>query len=341
LRHALVTGGAGFIGSHLIDRLLLEGCRVTVVDNAGRRDHDQYTLVEADIRDLDALRSRLDGSFDVIVHLAAKTGEKASIEDPLGFQEVNVRGTHNLLEMAREWGVKQFVFASSSSVYGMNPRMPWREEDTALLPISPDASTKACGELLGHVYSHLYGIRFVALRLFTVYGPRQRPDQAIHKFARRMLASKPIELFGKGQTRRDYTYVGDVVDGIRAAMEYGDLPYEVINLGTNQTISLCEMIVTLERALGVTAAIDRLPEQPGDVPQTWAQISKAQRLLGYHPRTSFAVGVARFAAWLSTQVDRDLQALNEALCEPGSHSRASLTSASAGRAEQGPETGEP
>jgi UDP-glucuronate 4-epimerase len=186
------------------------------------------------------------------------------------------------------------VFASSSSVYGVNPRVPWSEDDHVLQPISPYASTKVSGELLGHVYSHLYGIRFVALRLFTVYGPRQRPDLAIHKFTKLMKAGRPIPVFGDGSTRRDYTYVDDIVEGIRSALKYTASSYEVINLGNNKTVSLREMIEALEQALGVPANLEWLPEQPGDVPRTWANVDKARRLLGYEPRTLFAAGVGRF-----------------------------------------------
>jgi UDP-glucuronate 4-epimerase len=311
--HALVTGAAGFIGSHLVDRLLDGGWQVTAVDNFDpfypreAKEHNirlhrgaaGYQLAEVDIRDLAALRERLAGPYDVIVHLAARAGVRPSILDPLGYQDVNVKGTQNLLELARERQIPQFVFASSSSVYGVNPNVPWREDDHVLLPISPYASTKVSGELLGHVYSHLYGIRFIALRFFTVYGPRQRPDLAIHKFARQMRAGQPIPVFGDGSTRRDYTFIDDIVSGIQGAMAYRDSLYEVVNLGNNQTVSLTEMIATLERALGATAAIQRQPEQPGDVPQTWASVEKAGRLFGYEPKTSFDEGVARFAAWLT------------------------------------------
>lgn len=313
MRHALVTGGAGFIGSHLVDRLLAEGWRVTVVDNfdpfydpAIKRqniephlEHPNYRLVEADIRDLEGLRAQLSGDYDVIVHLAAKAGVRPSIKDPVGYQEVNVRGTQNLLELAREWGVKQFVFASSSSVYGVNPNVPWREDDHVLLPISPYASTKVSGELLGHVYSHLYGIRFIALRFFTVYGPRQRPDLAIHKFARKMLQGEPIPIYGDGATRRDYTYVDDVIEGVRRAIDYAATPYEVINLGNNQTVGLLEMVRALEEALGVSARLEFLPAQPGDVPQTWADVEKAERLLGFRPWTPFREGLKHFAEWVT------------------------------------------
>jgi len=280
MMHALVTGGAGFIGSHLVDRLLEEGWRVTVVDNfdpfydpemkernvAPHRDHSEYRLYRLDIRDMEGLRTQLQGEYDVIVHLAAKAGVRPSIQDPLTYQEVNVEGTQNMLEFAKERGVRQFVFASSSSVYGVNPNVPWREDDHVLLPISPYASTKVSGELMGHVYSHLYGIRFIALRFFTVYGPRQRPDLAVHKFARMMLRGEPLPLFGDGSSRRDYTYIDDIVDGVRAAMEYEATPYEVINLGNNRTVSLLEMVRHLEQAMGIDAQIAWLPEQPGDVP---------------------------------------------------------------------------
>src|SRR5688572_32832060 len=314
MKHALVTGGAGFIGSHLVDALLADGWRVTVFDNFdpfydpaikernvdSHLQHASYTLVRGDLRDRQSVARLSDASYDVIVHLAARAGVRPSIEDPVGYQEVNVAGTQLLLELARTLGVRQFVFASSSSVYGVNPRVPWREDDYVLQPISPYASTKVSGELLGHVYSHLYGMRFVALRFFTVYGPRQRPDLAIHKFARMMLAGKPIPVFGDGSTSRDYTYVDDIIRGVRAAMTYTGTPYEVINLGNTQTVTLAEMIAGLERALGVSARIERHPDQPGDVPRTWAKVAKARRLLGWEPRTRYDQGVAKFAEWLAT-----------------------------------------
>lgn len=312
MNHVLVTGGAGFVGSHLVDSLLGDGIRVTTLDNfdpfydrtikerniAAHRQSERWRLVEGDIRDLSPVAAQLAGDYDAIVHLAAKAGVRPSIDDPLTYQDVNVKGTQHLLEFARVRGIRHFVFASSSSVYGVNPRVPWHEEDCVLEPISPYASTKVSGELLGHVYSHLHGMRFTALRLFTVYGPRQRPDLAIHKFARRMLAGATIPVFGDGSTRRDYTFVGDIVSGIRAAMVYERTPYEVINLGNSQTLSLADMIAGLERALGVTASIERLPEQPGDVPQTWASVEKARRLLGYAPKTSYRDGVRQFVDWL-------------------------------------------
>ncbi|HKG91041.1 MAG TPA: NAD-dependent epimerase/dehydratase family protein [Gemmatimonadaceae bacterium] len=311
-KHALVTGGAGFIGSHVVDRLLEEGWAVTTLDSfddfydpaakrrnvAAHRDYARYTLVEADLRDADALAERLTGEYDAVVHLAARAGVRPSIERPLLYQEVNVRGTHNLLELCRHRGVRQFVFASSSSVYGVNPDVPWREDSATLMPISPYASTKVSGELLGHVYSHLFGIRFVALRFFTVYGPRQRPDLAIHKFARLMMRGEPIPFYGDGGARRDYTYVADTVSGILAALRYDALPYEIINLGNDNAISLLELVRALEDVLGVRAQLQRLPDQPGDVPQTWASVEKARRLLGYAPATKLRDGLHAFASWL-------------------------------------------
>lgn len=315
MKHALVTGAAGFIGSHLVDRLLDDGWRVTAVDSfdtfydpaikrrniASHVERAEYALVEGDLREPSTL-ARLPRDVDVIVHLAARAGVRPSIEQPLLYNDVNVSGTQALLEWCRAARVGQFVFASSSSVYGVNPRTPWREDDPVLLPISPYASTKVSGELLGHVYSHLYGIRFLALRFFTVYGPRQRPDLAIHKFARRMLAGLPIPVYGTGEMRRDFTYVADTVDGIVAAMDYDASPYEVINLGNDAPVTVLELVRAIEAALGERAVIDWQPEQPGDVPQTWASVEKAARLLGYRPRRTLEDGLAAFASWLRADV---------------------------------------
>jgi UDP-glucuronate 4-epimerase len=309
--HVLVTGGAGFIGSHVVDSLLADGDQVTVLDNfdsfydrevkerniKDHRTNPRYRLIEADLRDAESLTRELTGPFDVILHLAAMAGVRPSIERPITYQDVNVRGTQNLLEIAARQKVPHFVFASSSSVYGVNPRVPWSEDDFVLQPISPYASTKVSGELLGHVYSHLYGMRFVALRFFTVYGPRQRPDLAIHKFAKLIGAGRPIPVFGDGSTRRDYTYVDDIVAGVRGALRYSRSQYEVINLGNNATVTLIEMIRGIEEALGMRATIDWQPEQAGDVPQTWASVVKARDLLGYEPRTPFREGIRRFADW--------------------------------------------
>ncbi|MEL7339230.1 MAG: GDP-mannose 4,6-dehydratase, partial [Bacteroidota bacterium] len=305
----------GFIGSHLVDALLANGERVTVLDNfepyydisikkaniAQHLPHENYQLIEADIRDRAALEQKLEDQYDAIIHLAAQAGVRPSIKKPVVCQEINVNGTQNMLEFARSREIKQFVFASSSSVYGVNPRVPWAENDYVLQPISPYASSKVCGELMGHVYTHLYGIRFLALRFFTVFGPRQRPDLAIHKFAKKMLGQEEIPVFGDGSTRRDYTFVGDTVKGILAALYYEDSMYEIFNLGNHNTVSLSEMIATLERVLGVKAIINRLPEQPGDVPQTYADISKAQKLLGYQPQTSFEVGIEAFYEWIKSR----------------------------------------
>jgi UDP-glucuronate 4-epimerase len=331
LRKVLVTGGAGFIGSHLVDRLVERGDDVTVIDNfdplyapeskrrnvAPHAGKANYRLYEADIRDMERLRDMLKGQgFDVICHLAAKAGVRPSIKDPIAYQEVNVFGTQNLLEIAREKGVKQFVFASSSSVYGVNPNVPWREEDHVLMPISPYASTKVSGELLGHVYSHLYGIRFLVLRFFTVYGPRQRPDLAIHKFTRMMLEGHPIPVFGDGSTRRDYTFVGDTVKGLMAAMDYTATNYEVINMGNNRTVSLNELIETLEEVLGIKAKRETKPLQAGDVPQTWASVEKSQALLGFRPNTPFKEGIRAFAEWYE-KAQRAYEVIQRALDSGG------------------------
>lgn len=311
----IVTGGAGFIGSHVVDSLLGSGSHVTIVDNFDpfyeraikerniehNRDHHRCCLVEADIRDATQLPAKLrsTGPYDAIVHLAAKVAVRPSIENPLEYQHVNVLGTQNLLQFAREMEVPQFVFASSSSVYGVNPRVPWSEDDRVLQPISPYASSKVGGELLGHVYSHLYGIRFIALRFFTVYGPRQRPDLAIHKFARLIAERRSIPIYGDGSSRRDYTYVDDIVAGIRAALTYERSKYEVINLGNSVTVTLLEMVRELERGLGMPATIEWLPEQAGDVPQTWASVAKAHELLDYQPHTPLSEGVRRFSEWFA------------------------------------------
>jgi UDP-glucuronate 4-epimerase len=313
MRNVLVTGGAGFIGSHLVERLLSEGgWRVLVVDDfndfydpaikrrnvAPHLSREDFTLREADIRDRAAL-ARIFGEtrFDCVVHLAARAGVRPSLDEPLLYAETNITGTLNLLELAREHGVRQFVFGSSSSVYGENEKVPFAEDDPVARPISPYAATKAAGELLCHTYSHLWGLRCVVLRLFTVYGAWQRPDLAVHKFARLIGEGRPVPVFGDGTTRRDYTYVDDIIAGVRAAMDYEASMYEVVNLGESRTVSLSELISLLERELGRDAVIDRRPSQPGDVPQTFADITKARRLLGYDPRTPIEEGVRRFVEW--------------------------------------------
>jgi UDP-glucuronate 4-epimerase len=313
MKNILITGGAGFIGSHLVDRLLMEGdWQVSVVDDfndfyqpaikranvSGHQKNPNYHLFEADIRDEAALKRIFDeNQFACIVHLAARAGVRPSLEQPLLYAETNINGTMNLLELAREHGIRQFIFGSSSSVYGINAKVPFSEEDPIRQPISPYAATKAAGELLCHTYTHLYGIRCVCLRFFTVYGPRQRPDLAIHKFARLISEGKPIPVFGDGTTRRDYTFIDDIIAGVRAAVDYDKTDYEVINLGESRTVELRELITLLEKELGATAKIDRQPLQPGDVPQTFADVTKARRLLGYNPQTQIEEGIQKFVKW--------------------------------------------
>ncbi len=313
MRNILVTGGAGFIGSHLVDRLLAEGAwRVTVVDDfndfydpaikrANIAEHlrsQNYKLVETDIRDTAAMAALFGAnSFDVIVHLAARAGVRPSLAEPQLYTETNIVGTQNLLELAKQHGIKQFVFGSSSSVYGINEKVPFAEDDPVFQPISPYAATKAAGELLCHTYTHLYGIRTICLRFFTVYGARQRPDLAIHKFAKLMSAARPIPVFGDGTMRRDYTYIDDIIQGVRAAIDYDATMHEIFNLGESQTIELKELISLLERSLDMNAIIDRQPLQPGDVPATYADITKAREKLGYNPTTKIADGIPKFVEW--------------------------------------------
>ena len=317
MKSILITGGAGFIGSHLVDRLLGEGeSRITVADDFNdfydpaikrenvrlQLENPRYELFRVDIRDQAALEKVFDNSrFDCIVHLAARAGVRPSLQQPLLYTETNITGTMNLLELARARDIKQFVFGSSSSVYGINAQVPFGEDDPIRQPISPYAATKAAGELLCHTYSHLYGIRCVCLRFFTVYGPRQRPDLAIHKFAQLMTEGQPIPVFGDGTTRRDYTYIDDIVAGVRAAVDYKQTDYEVINLGESRTVELRALISLLERELGAAAKIDRQPLQPGDVPQTFADVAKARRLLDYNPQTQIEEGIKKFVAWFQDQ----------------------------------------
>lgn len=309
----VVTGGAGFIGSHLIDNLLELGHHVTNIDNFDsfyderikrkniekHFEYKTYKLFETDIRDKIALNKIIKNDTDVIVHLAAKAGVRPSIENPISYQEVNVYGTQNLLEISKQKSIKQFVFASSSSVYGKNLNVPWKEDNSTLLPISPYASTKISCELLGHVYSHLYGIRFLALRFFTVYGPRQRPDLAIHKFTKLMKDDKEISLYGEGSTKRDYTYIGDIINGIMSAIYYESSNYEIINLGNNETIGLLELVENIENALQINSKKQFIEEQPGDVKQTWADIKKAQKLLKYKPKFDLHSGLKEFIKWFN------------------------------------------
>lgn len=310
----LVTGGAGFIGSHLVDRLLAQNRRVVVVDNfndfyapaikhanvRAHLAHPNYQLLQADLGDFAALRELFAKThFDAIVHLAARAGVRPSLEQPLQYEQTNVTGTLNLLELARQFEIKRFVFGSSSSVYGDNPRAPFREEYLPQ-PISPYAATKAAGEMLAYTYSHLYNIQTVCLRFFTVYGPRQRPDLAIHKFARLMSAGKPIPVYGDGTTERDYTYVADIVEGILAALRYEQTPFEAINLGCSQTVPLNYLVTLLEESLGIKARVERHPMHPGDLALTHADVSKAHRLLHYAPTTRIETGIQKFVEWFKT-----------------------------------------
>lgn len=309
----LVTGGAGFIGSHLVGRLLGEGgWKITIVDDLNdfyspqiKRDNlaalaasGEFNFVEADIRDAGVLKKIFDeGEFQYIVHLAARAGVRPSLSQPKLYSETNIDGTLNLLELARDFEVPQFVFGSSSSVYGINAKVPFAEDDRIHQPISPYAATKAAGELLCHTYSHLFNIRTVCLRFFTVYGARQRPDLAIHKFSRLIAEGKPIQVFGDGSTRRDYTYVDDIIQGVRASIDYTGSMHEVFNLGESETTELSHLIELLEQNLGTKAVIDRQPMQPGDVPITFADTSKARRLLGYSPTTKIEDGIPKFVEW--------------------------------------------
>lgn len=310
----LVTGGAGFIGSHVVEALLARHHQVVVVDDFNdfydpaikrrncRHFGKQARVVEADIRDLPVLRALFaEQPLDVVVHLAARAGVRPSLQQPRLYTEVNIIGTQNLLELAREYRVPKFVFASSSSVYGINSKVPFAESDPIFHPISPYAATKLAGEALCHVYHHLYGIDMVCLRFFTVYGPRQRPDLAIHKFTRAIVEGRPIEVFGDGTTRRDYTYITDIVDGVMACLDR-TFGYEIVNLGGSHTVPLCELVQHIETALGRKAEIRRLPEQPGDVPITYADVTKAQALLGYRPTVRIDEGIRRFVEWYRAEM---------------------------------------
>jgi len=306
----LITGGAGFIGSHFVDRCLALGHHAAVVDDFNdfydpriKRANlagvaSDVPIHDVDIRDGEAV-SRIvrEGRFDVIVHLAARAGVRPSIKEPKLYIDTNVTGTFHLLEAARQAGVPRFISASSSSVYGVLKTAPFREDMCLNQTISPYAATKLAGEQLCSNYSHLYGMRTISLRFFTVYGPRQRPDLAIHSFTRSIDCGRPINQFGDGSTRRDYTYVDDIVQGMEACLTYEGQLCDVFNLGESQTTTLSELIAVIERTLGKQAIINRMPEQPGDVPLTYADISKARQFLGYAPRTKIAEGIPKFIEW--------------------------------------------
>jgi len=333
----LVTGGSGFIGSHLVEQLLKSGHSVINVDsfddfydykikirntlesvaksfefhfNDKETDiqklmietaSENYRFYYQDIRDIDGLREIFKNhQIDLIIHLAALAGVRPSIERPLEYEEVNIRGTMNLWELSKEFGIKKFVCASSSSVYGNNVKTPFSETDNVDRPISPYAATKKCGEILGHVYHHLYNIDMIQLRFFTVYGPRQRPDLAIHKFTKLISEDKEVPFYGDGSTARDYTYIDDIIDGITKSVHYlennSDV-YEVINLGENEVVNLNEMLYTIEETVGKISLKNKLPMQPGDVVKTNADISKAKKMINYHPSVKFQNGIKKFVEW--------------------------------------------
>jgi UDP-glucuronate 4-epimerase len=313
----LVTGGAGFIGSCLVRVLLERGASVIVVDefndfydpaikesNVARfAQNPRFRLYRRDIREFVGLRDIFEKhgralTSGGIIHLAARAGVRPSLREPRVYLEANVTGTLNLAELANEFGIKKFIFASSSSVYGDSPHdVPFREDQDVSRPVSPYASTKVMGENMLYTYSHLYGLQVVVLRFFTVYGPGQRPDLAIHKFTKLIDQGKPIPVFGDGSTRRDYTYIDDIIQGILASIAYDRTPYEVFNLGESQTTDLSTLIQMLEEILGKRAIIDRQPLQPGDVTVTYADISKARILLNYQPKTPLREGLIRFVEW--------------------------------------------
>ena len=311
----VLTGGAGFIGSHVAEGMLRRGAELHIVDSlndfyppkrkranlAEIRRVGEYAVYETDICDSAGLREIFQRVRpDVCVHLAARAGVRPSIDQPAMYERVNIGGTVNLLECSREFQVKKFIFGSSSSVYGESGNVPFSEAEVQSRPISPYAATKLAGEQMCYAYAHLHGLTAICLRFFTVFGPRQRPDLAIHKFTALMEAGKPIPVFGDGSTGRDYTYVGDIVAGVLAALDYepaGNPAFDILNLGNSHPVPLSELIEALEAATGKKAVRNQQPPQPGDVSLTWADISKAGRLLGYAPRTSLAVGLGNFVEW--------------------------------------------
>ena len=306
----LVTGGAGFIGSHVCSHLLLQGHEVTIIDDFNdfynpeikraniRSLGGGVSLHEGDIRDCDFVRGVLSqGGFDAIIHIAARAGVRPSLLNPQLYIETNITGTHNLLAEAHQNGIGRFLFASSSSVYGLTKQVPFSEDLALPQTLSPYAATKIAGEHLCGNYAHLYGMNVVCLRFFTVYGPGQRPDLAIHKFTDSIYRGKSIPQFGDGSTRRDYTYVDDIVQGVLGALRYEGPKFDIFNLGENQTTTLSELILEIEKALGKKAIIERLPEQQGDMPLTAADITKARSLLGYNPQTKIREGIPKFVEW--------------------------------------------
>ncbi len=306
----LVTGGAGFIGSHLVELLLTEGHTLSVIDDFNdfydpkiKRKNLQTVLDDVrvhaiDIRDKDAVLDAVaEERPDAIAHLAGRAGVRPSIQRPELYLSTNIYGTFHLLEAAKEYGVKRFIFASSSSVYGASDVTPFREDQVLNQTLSPYASTKLAGEQLCSNYSYLYQIKVICLRFFTVYGPRQRPDLAIHKFTDLIHRGKPIDVYGDGTARRDFTYVEDIIQGVVAAIRYEGALFDIFNLGENETIELREVIARIETELGKKAAINQLPPVPGDMPATYADISKARQLLGYAPTTRIQSGLRKFIEW--------------------------------------------
>ncbi len=319
-KRILLTGGAGFIGSHVAEALIRRGTKLSIVDNLDSfyassrkrlnlqeiRKAGSYDFSEADVRDMDALRKLAKQvQPEIIIHLAARAGVRPSIEQPALYESVNVAGTLNILEIAREFKVERLIFGSSSSVYGVTNNVPFCEDDLKTRPISPYAATKLAAELMCYSYTHLYNLTTICLRFFTVYGPRQRPDLAIHKFTALIESGKPIPVYGDGSMGRDYTYVDDIVAGVVASLEYvpeAKLPFEVFNLGNSHPVRLGELITQLEAATGKKALQEQLPDQPGDVPITWASIDKAKRLLGYSPKTPMEQGLRNFVDWYRSTV---------------------------------------
>src|ERR1700693_1600051 len=316
--NVLVTGGAGVIGSHLVERLLRDTHDVAILDDFNdfydpkiKRENiaafaNDVAVHDVDLRDGKKVAALFQKEgFDAIFHLAARAGVRPSIQRPQLYYDTNVAGTIHLLEAARSTGADRFIFASSSSVYGAAKKVPFSEDEHLAQTLSPYAATKIGGEFLCSTYSHLYKIRIVALRYFTVYGARQRPDLAIHQFTRKIHAGEPIDQFGDGTTRRDYTYIDDIIQGTVAALSYDGPRFDVFNLGESETIQLKDLIAAIEKTLGKKAKINRLPEQPGDMPLTCADISKARKLLGYNPKTKFEDGLPKFVEWFLNRVPQN------------------------------------
>jgi UDP-glucuronate 4-epimerase len=313
--HIIVTGGAGFIGSSIVDALLQKGFLVTVIDNldpfydpAIKRENikahlndTRYTFHQVDISDTHALNNALDGAYSAVIHLAAKVGVRESVVNPLAYSKTNTEGTLNLLNFSKERNIKRFVFASSSSVYGVNPEVPWKEETDIDSIISPYAVSKRAAELYGLTFSRLFQMQVVVLRLFTVYGPRQRPDLAVNKFVNEVLGKRPVKVFGQGDSKRDYTYVTDVADAFVRALSYNGRTFDIFNIGHSTPVSLMELIRKIEATFGCKAMIEYTGMQTGDVPMTFADISKAQQLLGYQPKIDIDAGLKLYKNWLENK----------------------------------------